>query len=210
MARSPVEPVSDASLAAWLRLTLTRGLGLAAQRHLLSSFGPPERVFAASGQAVAAAVGDKAARLLAAFDDDAAIARAIDWARQPGNHLVTLADAAYPQALLEIPDPPTLLYVKGRVELLNQRALAIVGARNATAQGARTAEQFARELSRGGLTIVSGLALGCDSAAHDGALDGPGSTIAVIGTGADRIYPPRNQDLARRVAAHGAVVSEFP
>ena len=210
MARSPVEPVSDASLAAWIRLTLTRGLGLDAQRRLLSSFGPPERVFAASGPAIAAAVGEKAARLLAAFDDDAAIARTLDWARQPGNHLVTLADAAYPQALLEIPDPPTLLYVKGRVELLNQRALAIVGARNATAQGAQTAEQFARELSRGGLTIVSGLALGCDAAAHHGALDGPGSTIAVIGTGADRIYPPRNQDLARRVATHGAVVSEFP
>ena len=210
MARSPVEPVSDASLAAWIRLTLTRGLGLEAQRRLLSSFGPPERVFAASGPAIAAAVGDKAARLLAAFDDDAAIARTLDWARQPGNHLVTLADAAYPHALLEIPDPPTLLYVKGRVELLNQRALAIVGARNATAQGAQTADQFARELSRGGLTIVSGLALGCDAAAHHGALDGPGSTIAVIGTGADRIYPPRNQDLARRVATHGAVVSEFP
>ncbi|MCE1695289.1 DNA-protecting protein DprA, partial [Enterobacter hormaechei] len=110
---------------------------------------------------------------------------------------ITLADAAYPHALLEIADPPTLLYVKGRAELLNNRALAIVGARNATAQGASNAEQFARELSRGGLTIVSGLALGCDAAAHSGALDGVGSTVAVVGTGADRIYPPRNQELAR-------------
>jgi DNA processing protein len=200
----------DPALAAWLRLTLTRGLGLETQRRLLSVFGPPERLFAASGSAIAEAIGARPARLLAAFDDDAAIAHALDWGRQPGNHILTLADAAYPRALLEIPDPPTLLYVKGRVELLNHPALAIVGARNATAQGAQTAEQFARELSQGGLTIVSGLALGCDAAAHGGALDGPGSTIAVIGTGADRIYPPRNQALARRIAENGAVVSEFP
>jgi DNA processing protein len=100
--------------------------------------------------------------------------------------------------------------VKGRVDLLNGRALAIVGARNATAQGAVNAEQFARELSRGGMTIVSGLALGCDASAHTGALDGSGSTIAVIGTGADRIYPSRNQELARRIAENGAIVSEFP
>lgn len=200
----------DASAAAWLRLSLTRGLGLDAQRRLLSVFGPPERLFAATGSAIAAAVGDKAARAIAAFDDDAAVARAIEWAGLPGNHIVTLADAAYPQALLEIPDPPTLLYVKGRVDLLNKRALAIVGARNATAQGVVNAGQFARELSRGGLTIVSGLALGCDAAAHAGALDGAGSTIAVIGTGADRIYPPRNQALARSIADGGAIVSEFP
>ncbi len=201
---------SDASLAAWLRLTLTRGVGLETQRRLLSVFGLPEHIFAAAGTAVRAAVGERAARALAAFDGDEQVARTLAWASQPGNHLITLADAAYPQALLEIADPPTLLYVKGRPELLNTRALAIVGARNATAQGASNAEQFARELSRGGLTIVSGLALGCDAAAHTGALDGIGSTVAVVGTGADRIYPPRNQDLARRIAEHGAIVSEFP
>lgn len=201
---------SDASTAAWLRLTLTRGVGLETQRRLLSVFGLPEHIFAAAGTAVRAAVGERAARALAAFDGDEQVARTLAWASQPGNHLITLADAAYPQALLEIADPPTLLYVKGRAELLNNRALAIVGARNATAQGASNAEQFARELSRGGLTIVSGLALGCDAAAHTGALDGIGSTVAVVGTGADRIYPPRNQDLARRIAEHGAIVSEFP
>ncbi|MFZ5456778.1 MAG: DNA-processing protein DprA [Pseudomonadota bacterium] len=201
---------SDASTAAWLRLTLTRGVGLETQRRLLSVFGLPEHIFAAAGTAVRAAVGERAARALAAFDGDEQVARTLAWASQPGNHLITLADAAYPQALLEIADPPILLYVKGRPELLNTRALAIVGARNATAQGASNAEQFARELSRGGLTIVSGLALGCDAAAHTGALDGVGSTVAVVGTGADRIYPPRNQDLARRIAEHGAIVSEFP
>ena len=201
---------SPESAAAWLRLTLTRGVGLESQRRLLSAFGPPERIFAAAGTAVRAAVGDRVARALAGFDGDDQVARTLDWAAQPGNHLVTLADPTYPEALLEIADPPTLLYVKGRVELLNARALAIVGARNATAQGASNAEQFARELSRGGLTIVSGLALGCDAAAHAGALEGAGSTIAVIGTGADRIYPSRNQELARRIAEQGAVVTEFP
>jgi DNA processing protein len=205
-----VPVASDASTAAWLRLTLTRGVGLETQRRLLSVFGLPEHIFAAAGTAVRGAVGERAARALAAFDGDEQVARTLAWASQPGNHLITLADAAYPQALLEIADPPTLLYVKGRPELLNTRALAIVGARNATAQGASNAEQFARELSRGGLTIVSGLALGCDAAAHTGALDGIGSTVAVVGTGADRIYPPRNQDLARRIAEHGAIVSEFP
>lgn len=202
--------MADASAAGWLRLTLTRGLGLEAQRRLLSVFGLPERIFSASGAAIASAVGERAARAISAFDDEAAVERALEWAALPANHLVTLADASYPQTLLEIADPPTLLYVKGRVGLLNGRALAIVGARNATAQGAVNAEQFARELSRGGMTIVSGLALGCDASAHTGALDGPGSTIAVIGTGADRIYPSRNQELARRIAENGAIVSEFP
>ncbi|MBP6097450.1 MAG: DNA-processing protein DprA [Methyloversatilis sp.] len=202
--------MADASAAGWLRLTLTRGLGLEAQRRLLSVFGLPERIFSASGAAIASAVGERAARAIAAFDDEAAIERTLEWSVLPGNHLVTLADASYPQTLLEIADPPTLLYVKGRVDLLNGRALAIVGARNATAQGAVNAEQFARELSRGGMTIVSGLALGCDASAHTGALDGSGSTIAVIGTGADRIYPSRNQELARRIAENGAIVSEFP
>ncbi len=202
--------MADASAAAWLRLSLTRGLGLEAQRRLLSAFGLPERIFAAPGTAISAAVGERAARALSAFSEDEAVARAIQWAGQSGNHIITLADAAYPRALLEISDPPTLLYAKGRIDLLNAPSLAIVGARNATAQGAVNAEQFARELSRGGLTIVSGLALGCDAAAHAGALEGQGSTIAVIGTGADRIYPSRNQDLARRIAEGGLIVTEFP
>ncbi|WP_018412456.1 DNA-processing protein DprA [Methyloversatilis thermotolerans] len=204
-------PLHDhASAAAWLQLTLTRGVGLDAQRRLLSVFGLPERILAASGAALKAAVGERIAHALATFDRHELVARTLDWAQQPGNHIVTLADASYPPTLLEIADPPSLLYVKGRLDLLDRRALAIVGARNATAQGVVNARQFARELACGGLTIVSGLALGCDAAAHEGALDGIGSTIAVIGTGADRIYPPRNQELARRIAELGAIVTEFP
>ena len=139
-----------------------------------------------------------------------AIAAALDWAGQPGNAILTLADREYPQALLGGADPPLLLYVKGRVELLSRPAIAIVGSRNATRQGEIDAEAFAAALGQAGLTVVSGLALGIDAAAHRGALPTLGGTVAVIGTGADRIYPSGNEPLARRIAAEGAVLSEFP
>ncbi len=112
--------------------------------------------------------------------------------------------------LAEIPDPPPLLYVKGRVELLNRPSFAIVGSRNASMQGVRDAEAFACALSSAGLSVVSGLALGIDAAAHRGGLRGAGSSVAVVGTGADRIYPARNRDLAHELAERGAIVSEFP
>ena len=124
--------------------------------------------------------------------------------------MLTLADADYPQALLETADPPTLLYLAGRPELLNRRAMAIVGSRNPTPQGVADAGAFAANLGAAGLTVVSGLALGIDAAAHRGALPTVGCTIAVVGTGADRIYPPGNRDLAHAIAAEGALVTEFP
>ena len=149
------------------------------------------------------------AERLACHDAGAEIDAALAWLDEPGNSIVTLADAAYPQSLLRLADPPPLLYVKGRTDLLNRPALAIVGSRTATRQGEADAQAFAATLSAAGLTIVSGLALGIDAAAHRGALTGPGSTVAVIGTGADRIYPARNGALARAIAAGGTVVSEF-
>ena len=194
----------------WLRLALSRGLGGEAKRRLLSAFGLPEHVFAASFASVRAAVGAEVADRLLQDESADDVARALDWIAQPGNQAVTLADPAYPQALLNGADPPVLLYVKGRAELLNRPALAIVGSRNATRQGEVDAGAFAGTLSAGGLTIVSGLALGIDAAAHRGALAGKGSTIAVVGTGADRIYPAANEQLAREIAENGAVVSEFP
>ena len=115
----------------------------------------------------------------------------------------------YPKALLEISDPPALLYCAGRIELLNRPGLAVVGSRNATAQGVRNAQAFARALSDAGLTIVSGLALGIDAAAHRGGLEGQSSTIAVLGTGADVVYPPTNQGLAKEIAERGLLISEF-
>jgi len=196
-------------LAAWLRLTLLPGVGGETQRQLLKTFGLPEAVFAASGSALRAAVGDAAAATIASHPCEAEIAAALDWARQPGNHIVTLADAAYPQALLTSADPPALLYAKGDLGLLNRPAFAVVGSRNATKQGEANARAFSGVLARAGFAVVSGLALGIDAAAHRGALEAGGGTIAVIGTGIDRIYPARNAALAREIAEHGLIVSEF-
>ena len=186
-------------LAAWLRLTLIPGVGGEAQRHLLGAFGLPDAIFSAGFPALRGVVGGALAERLVSHDCNAEIEATLAWAGQTGNRVVTLADADYPQALLATTDPPVLLYVKGRTELLNRPAIAIVGSRNATHQGEANAGAFAQTLSRSGLTIVSGLALGIDAAAHRGALGEAGSTIAVIGTGADRIYPSQKFSLVLRV-----------
>ncbi|HET7775181.1 MAG TPA: DNA-processing protein DprA [Azospira sp.] len=201
--------MADPALAAWLRLTLVPGVGPETQRHLLAAFGLPEQVFSASRSALQQVAGKKA-DLLLDTDNEEAVSQALAWAQQPGNHILTLADPDYPQLLLEAADPPSLLYVKGRVELLNRPAVAIVGSRNATPQGLKDAEAFAAALAARGLTVISGLALGIDGAAHRGALTGEGSTVAVIGTGADRIYPSRHKELALQMARDGAIISEFP
>ena len=200
---------TDPGLASWLQLTLTPGLGAATLRGLLAQFGLPENVLAARRPELARYASAEALR---ALDSDAvakSVERALAWLQQPGNAVVTLADASYPRLLLEITDPPALLYCRGRTELLNQPALAVVGSRNATAQGSSNAEQFARSFSAAGLTIVSGLAQGIDAAAHRGGLAGEGSTIAVLGTGVDNVYPRANAALADEIASRGLLVSEF-
>jgi len=202
--------LDDQELSAWLRLTLTPGVGGESQRALLANFGLPGQVFAAGRAALTRVLTQRQVDALLGDEAEAAIAGALSWAKEANNHLLTLADPDYPQRLLEIPDPPTLLYVKGRLDLLNQPGLALVGSRNATAQGLANAEAFAATLSAGGLTIVSGLALGIDAAAHRGGLKGQASTVAVIGTGADRTYPAGNRELARQIAERGCIVSEFP
>lgn len=214
---SPLCPVSadhsetgPEALAAWLRLTLIPGIGGETQRKLLAAFGLPQSIFSASFSSLRGVVGDKAAHLLRDTDNSAAVAAALQWAAADGQHIVTLADSEYPQALLEITDPPSLLYVRGRYALLNQAALAVVGSRNPTPQGVLNAENFAEALAAEGLVIVSGLALGIDAAAHRGALRVHGGSIAFIGTGIDRIYPARNLELAHQLALEGAIVSEFP
>lgn len=202
--------MTQATLAAWLRLTLIPGIGGEGQRQLLKAFGDPEAVFAAPPSALRGVLGGGLVERLLTHACQEDIAAGLAWAAAPDNHLLTLADADYPQALLTAADPPTLLYAKGRCKLLNHPALAIVGSRNATRQGESNAEAFAAALSNAGLTVISGLAAGIDAAAHRGALSGSASTVAVIGTGIDRIYPARNADLARAIAEQGCLLSEFP
>lgn len=201
---------SDSDLAAWLRLTLVPGLGPQGQRKLLSAFGLPSEVFDAGYSALSKHVGEELARRVLAPAAQEQIETALAWAAQPGHHILTLADREYPATLLEIANPPTLLYVHGDMALLNRPMLAVVGSRNATAQGLSNAEQFSAALSQAGLTIVSGLALGIDAAAHRGALRGLSSTVAVLGTGVDTCYPSRNRALYETIGESGVLLSEFP
>ncbi len=200
-------------LAAWLRLMALPQVGRDTARRLLAAFGSPQGVFAAP------LVARREVAPGASFDLDAAGAQALAdrteaawrWlAEGDGRAVLTLGDAPYPPLLLEAADPPLLLFAHGRVELLAAVSVAVVGSRNPTPQGLENARAFAAHLSRAGLTVVSGLALGIDGAAHEGGLDGTGSTVAVVGTGLDRVYPKRHLDLARRIAAHGLVVGEYP
>lgn len=200
----------DPDLESWLRLSLIDGVGPQSLRRLLSAFGTPENVLRAGSRALSAVVSPAIA---SAIHDggapDAALEQTARWLEDPANRIVTLADAEYPRSLLEIADPPPLLYAKGRLELLARPAFAVVGSRNATAQGLSNAEAFAAALSDCGLTVVSGLALGIDAAAHRGGMSGVSSTVAVVGTGLDIVYPARNRALAHRIAEQGVLVSEF-
>lgn len=200
----------DEDLAAWLRLSLTPGLGGTGLRRLLAAFGEPQRALAAGRTALAHHVPAAVAAAIKEGASGPSVAAVGAWLDDPANRVVTLADADYPQQLLQIPDPPPQLYVKGRLDLPSRPALAVVGSRNATAQGAANAEAFAKALSDAGLTVVSGLALGIDAAAHRGGLAGRSSSMAVLGTGPDIVYPARNRALAHELAARGALVSEFP
>ncbi|RSZ37599.1 DNA-protecting protein DprA [Variovorax beijingensis] len=214
-----------AELAGWLRLSLTPGIGDGAARRLLAAFGLPENVFAQTGEALRQVVS--AAQADALHQPPLGLQAQLDqtwqWL-QPGHddgtarRLVTLGDAAYPASLLEMADPPLMLYVLGAADFdLTQlgRSIAVVGSRNPTPQGAANARAFARALGDAGLPVVSGLALGVDGAAHQGALDAAGdmprlATVAVVGTGLDRVYPARHRDLAHRITLQGLIVSELP
>jgi DNA processing protein len=199
--------------AAWLRLLETPGVGRESARRLLAAFGDPAAVLGASAAALQEVVGPALAGALGApppqFSERLAAASA--WRRGGDDrHVVALGDAAYPPLLLQTADPPLLLYVQGSVDRLAAPSIAIVGSRNPTPQGRDTARTFARALAGEGLVVVSGLALGIDGAAHDGALDGGGAgTLAVVGTGPDRVYPSRHHALAHRITRGGAIVSEY-
>ncbi|HEY9110100.1 MAG TPA: DNA-processing protein DprA [Roseateles sp.] len=202
--------LSSAELAAWLRLT--ESVGPATARRLLAMAGSAEAVFELPAVALDRALPPQQRQ---AFNQPPEhlpelIGKTEAWLAEPGHELLTLGDPSYPAQLLATADPPLLLWLQGRRELLATPSLAIVGSRNPTAQGGDNAHAFARALAGAGHTIVSGLALGVDAAAHEGALDAGGATIAVVGTGLDEVYPRRNAGLATRLlAAGGLLVSEY-
>jgi DNA processing protein len=209
-------------LGAWLRLLQTPGIGPETARKLLAALGPPQTLWAQPPAAWAALAGQRVAQAMAHVPEGWAALHANTWAwlqERPDERAITvLGDADYPPALLQTADPPVLLHATGRIDRLHAlqpaQALAMVGSRNPTPQGAQNAQDFAQHLAARGLTIVSGLALGIDGAAHQGALAGaaPGqiATVAVVGTGLDRVYPARHQPLARQIAQQGLILSEYP
>lgn len=201
-------------LSAWLRLLLTPGVGNDTARRLLAAFGSPEAVWQQAPSALRAATSPRIAEALASVpaELDESLSRVQAWlAEGADRHVITLGDEAYPPELLQTEDPPLLLYVLGQLPALRHpQRLAIVGSRNPTPQGALNARQFAQALGRAGVCVVSGLALGVDGAAHEGALEAGAPTLAVVGTGLDRVYPSRHRDLAHRIAAQGALISEYP
>ena len=193
----------------WIGLSKIDGLDAQTFCELLKVFGNPRNIYAASFQQLKAVVADHIATEISRGVNEETLAESMRWLSLENNFLVTLADSHYPKSLLEITDPPPVLYAKGKLELLNQPSIAIVGSRNATTQGKENAEAFAKGLSSYGLCIVSGLALGIDGAAHRGALQANGSTIAVAATGLDIVYPSKHLDLAHQIAKHGLLISEF-
>jgi DNA processing protein len=206
-------PARSTSLAAWLRLERAAGIGPRTATALLAAFGSPDAVFAADFPALSAHVKPGLAHALLQPPSDATrrlLDATLDWLVEPGHHVVALGEPGYPELLARIPDPPLLLYIRGHAHLLDGPCLAIVGSRNASAQGRANAQAFAEALSGAGLCIVSGLALGIDAAAHEGALRRCGGTVAVVGTGPDLAYPARNRTLCEHIAQEGCIVSEYP
>lgn len=216
-------------LGDWLRLSLTPGIGNVSARRLLSAFGLPEAVFEQSSSSLRQILTP--AQTSALRSQPTALAQTLEstwrWLQASGSaaahRVITLADSDYPPALLAIDDPPLMLYLLGAGELAEGELLAqlgngfaVVGSRNPTPQGAANAREFSKALAQAGLSIVSGLALGIDGAAHEGALDSAASapgrllTVAVVGTGLDRVYPKKHLALARRIAQHGLLISEYP
>ncbi len=209
---APSSSLPSEALPLWLTLQRLPGAGHRTQLDLLEHFGSVENIFSASRGLLEKVLAAKpeAIRAILAGPDAAALQTELDWLRAPGHHLLTWSDPDYPPLLREIPDPPSMIYVVGERALLSRPQLAIVGSRNPTPMGRENAHAFAKSLAAAGLTVTSGLALGIDGAAHRGALAAGGATVAVAGTGLDRVYPARHRELAHVIASRGALVSEYP
>lgn len=193
-------------MACWLALHRTPGVGPITFARLLTQFSDPQALFAKPNSAENISARTRSALLEPNWNK---VEQDLAWFDESDRHIVTLHDPRYPELLKEIADPPSLLFVQGDVDLLSQWQIAMVGSRNPSASGRDTSYEFSRYMAQGGLTITSGLAMGVDAAAHQGALSGQGKTIAVIGTGLDRVYPAKHRELAHDIASTGAIVSEF-
>jgi len=209
--------IDDDEFAAWFGLLHTPGLGRSGARAVLAECGSPEAALHALQSQPGRWIRPRARDATEPGeplqgDLDERLTRALAWRRESPQerHVLTLGDPDYPAALLQTADPPLWLFVQGDVHALSRPAVAIVGSRRPTPQGLDHARRFAQELGEAGWAVVSGLAQGIDGAAHEGALAGGGTTVAVTGTGPDRVYPARHRPLAQRIAAQGAVVTEFP
>jgi len=194
----------------WLMAALTPGIGPVALLNLIRSFGSVSEALKAKPSQLEPILGTEAARALAQRDAAEDCAAALAWAERDNAFLLTLLDDDYPAQLAEADTPPPLLFGLGQRALLKQPMLAIVGSRGAFAPACATACAFADSLAQHGYTIVSGMASGIDSAAHQGALRHPASSIAIVGTGIDRVYPASNYALAQQLSRDGLILSEFP
>lgn len=205
------ESPETAELRSWLRLRHCRGVSASTRLRLLKELGSPAAVLDASTGVLRSLLACPGiTRRALNTCDQRRVGHDLDWAQGARQHIVSWLDPRYPPLLRELPDPPLLLYVKGDPDLLRSTQLAVVGSRNPTPMGLELAFQFASRLSVLGFTITSGLAIGVDAAAHQGCLSVKGSTVAVLANGPDTIYPSRNQGLAQRISAAGALVFEHP
>lgn len=199
-------------IAPWLALARVKGLGCVSFKKLVARFGDPTKAFSAAPSELAAIDGlqREAVDGLVGFSQWAEVDDELRRIRHAGIALVRYTDSDYPARLRAIADPPPLLYVKGSFAASDERAMAIVGSRSASVYGRRVARDLARGLASYGFTVVSGLARGIDGMAHESALHSGGRTVAVLGSGVERAYPPEHDNLYHRIAEQGAVISEFP
>jgi DNA processing protein len=196
----------------WLALSLTPGVGSILMKRLLDRFNTPEAVFSAPMRELSKieGVGEKVAVEIKKGPLEKVVERELSLLKKVNGKIVTLKDDDYPKRLKDIYDPPTLLYVRGELRREDELAVAIVGSRRTSPYGRWMTEKISQDLARHGVTVVSGMARGIDSVAHQGALQGGGRTIAVLGCGVDVIYPSENRSLFYQIIEHGAVLSEFP
>jgi DNA processing protein len=208
---SPTAKPEDKDALHWVGLGRIDGLGARGALSLVKRFASPDAVYGASlTELEACGLSSRVARAIHAQEGLAVAEKELDGARRLGCQVVTLSSEAYPSLLKQISDPPLVLYVKGDSALLSRHAIAIVGSRRPSAYGSSVAHRLAGDLAQRGLVVVSGMARGIDSAAHRGALEAAGKTVAVLGSGIDVIYPRENKGLSERIVESGAMISEFP